>query len=64
MDIFNNRYVQLGVLTVLIGLVIWAIVWTVLFALGLSNFPVALQLALAFLGAGLLVAKFLAGRIF
>jgi hypothetical protein len=64
MQFLNNRYVQLGLLTLGLGLLFWAIFWLVLRSLGLSDFPLMLQLAVAFLGSGLIVAKFLAGRVF
>lgn len=64
MDSFNNRYVQLSLLTLGLGLLLWALFWLGLRALGLHDFPVMLQLAVAFLGAGLIVAKFFASRIF
>lgn len=64
MQFLNNRYVQLGLLTLGLGLLFWAIFWLVLRSLGLGDFPLMLQLAVAFLGSGLIVAKFLAGRVF
>lgn len=64
MKFFSNRYVQLAMLTLGIGLLLWAIFWLLLRVLGLSDFPVMLQLAVAFLGAGLLVSKYLSGRVF
>lgn len=64
MDVFNNRYVQLALLTLGIGLLLWALFWLGLRALGLSDFPVMLQLAVAFLGSGLLVSRFFSNRIF
>lgn len=64
MQIFENRYVQLALLTLGIGLVFWAIIWIVLGAVGLKDFPVGLQVAVSFLGAGLIVYKFLSGRVF
>lgn len=64
MEFLNNRYVQLALLTLGIGLVLWALFWLILTILGLDDFPLMLQLAVAFLGSGLLVSKFFAGRIF
>jgi hypothetical protein len=64
MEFFNNRYVQLALLTLGLGLLFWAIIWLVLMLLGLSDFPVFLQLAVSFLGAGLLVTKYFSNRIF
>ena len=64
MELFNNRYVQLGLLTLGLGLLFWAVFWLVLRALGLQDFPIMLQISVAFLGAGLLVYKFFASRVF
>lgn len=64
MEFLNNRYVQLGLLTIGLGLLFWAVFWLALRSLGVDDFPVTLQLAAAFLGSGLIVAKFLAGRVF
>jgi hypothetical protein len=64
MNLLQNRYVQLALLTIGIGLLFWAIFWLVLHTVGINDFPVILQMAVAFLGSSLLVAKFFAGRIF
>lgn len=64
MEFLNNRYVQLALLTLGLGLLFWAVFWLALRALGVNDFPVMLQLAVAFLGSGLIVAKFLAGRVY
>lgn len=64
MEYLNNRYVQLALLTLGVGLVFWAVFWLVLRSVGVTDFPVLLQMAVAFLGSGLIVAKFLAGRVF
>ncbi len=63
-DFFGNRYVQLTMLTLGLGLVFWVIIWLILFTIGMHDFPVMLEVAVSFLGAGLLVSKFFAGRIF
>jgi hypothetical protein len=60
----NNKYVRLGALTLGIGLLLWAVIWLACMAAGLTDFPVALEAVLAFLAAGVLVYKFLAGRVF
>lgn len=64
MNLLNNRITQLTLLTLGLGLLFWAIFWLVLRSIGLGDFPVFLQLSVAFLGAGLIVYKFFAGRIF
>ena len=64
MQFFHNRYAQLAVLTLGIGLVFWVLLWLILMALGVDGFPVFLQVAASFLGAGVLVAKVFAGRVF
>ncbi|HET7630332.1 MAG TPA: hypothetical protein VFK03_03070 [Candidatus Saccharimonadales bacterium] len=60
----NNRYVQLTVLAVGLAAVIYLLIWLVVSLIGLDDFPKGLQLAVAVLGAGLLVYKFFASRIF
>lgn len=64
MELLNNRYVRLVLLTLGLGLLFWAITWVILNSVGLKDFPVMLQVAFSFLAAGLLVAKYLANRIF
>lgn len=64
MEFFNNRYVQLALLTLGLGLVFWIVFWLILMVLGLQDFPVFLQLTVAFLGSALIVAKFFANRVF
>jgi uncharacterized membrane protein len=64
MQFLENRYVQLALLTLGIGLVLWILFWLVLRALGLQDFPVMLQVTASFLAAGLLVARYLARRVF
>jgi len=64
MEFLNNRYVRLTLLTLGIGLLFWAILWLILMALNIRDFPVFLQLIAAFGGAGVIVYKFFAGRVF
>lgn len=64
MQLFENRYIRLTLLALVLGLLFWAIIWLTLRVLGLSDFPVGLQLAVAFLGSGLIITKFLSSRIF
>lgn len=64
MESFNNRYIKLSLLTLFLALFFWAILWLLLRMLGLEDFPVMLQVTVSFLGAGLLVYKFLAGKVF
>lgn len=64
MNFLDNRYTRLALLTVGLGLLLWALFWFVLMALGVQGFPVGLQIAAAFLGAGLLVYRFLSHRVF
>jgi hypothetical protein len=61
---FNNRYVQLAGLTIGIGILFFALIWLICMAIGLKDFPIALQLTVAFLASGVVVYKFFAGRIF
>lgn len=64
MEFMQNRFVRLSALTILIGVAFWVIIWLVMTLIGIQDFPVFLQLAVSFLGAGLLVYKFLAPRVF
>lgn len=64
MEFMQNRYVRLTALTILIGVMFWVIIWITLMLAGLNDFPVFLQMAISFLGAGLLVYKFFAPRVF
>lgn len=61
---FNNRYVRLAGLTLGIAALLFAVIWLFCQMVGLNDFPVALQLTLAFLAAGVLVYKFLSQRVF
>lgn len=60
---FENRYVQLALLTLVIGTAFWALFWLVLFVLNIHDFPLMLQVAVGYLGAGIIVAKYLSNRI-
>lgn len=64
MEIFSNRHVRLILLTLGLGLLLWAVIWSILSVVGLRDFPVGLQVALAFLGSGLLVYKVFSNRVF
>jgi hypothetical protein len=64
MNFLDNRYTRLALLTLGLGLLLWAIFWFVLSALGIRGFPVTLQLIAAFLGAGLVVYRYLSQRVF
>ena len=63
-EFFSNRYIQLALLTLGLGLLFWATLWLIFFAIGIKDFPVLLEVAVSFLGAGLLVAKYFASRVF
>lgn len=60
----NNRYLQLSALTVGLAAVIYLLLWLIFSLIGLGDFPKGLQLAVAVLGAGLLVYKLFSNRIF
>jgi hypothetical protein len=60
----NNRYVRLGGLTLGVGTLFFLLIWLVMTTIGLKDFPVGLEAMLAFLGAGVLVYKFLSQRVF
>lgn len=60
---FNNRYVQITALTISLAIVFFLVLWLTFNLVGLGDFPIALELVLAVLGAGVLVYKFFASRI-
>lgn len=62
-EFLTNRYVRLGLLTLLLAALIYTIIFIVFAIIGLGDFPQLLRIAIAVLGAGLLVYKFFAGRI-
>lgn len=59
----NNRYVQLGALTIGLAVLFWLILFLIFAALHV-NFPIGLEILLAVLGSGILVYKFFAQRVF
>jgi len=59
----NNRYVQLGALTLGLAILFWLILFLV-FGLLHVNLPIGLEILLAVLGAGLIVYKFFSQRVF
>ena len=59
----NNRYVQLGALTLGLAILFWLILFLV-FGLLHVNLPIGLEVLLAVLGAGLIVYKFFSQRVF
>ena len=61
---FNNRYVQLAGLTLGLAILFFLVIWVVTSTIGLKDFPVGLEITLAVLGAGIIVYKFFARRIF
>jgi hypothetical protein len=61
---FSNRYVQLAALTLGLGLLFFLILWLVFTLIGINDAPLGLTALASFLGAGVLVAKFFAGRVF
>lgn len=60
---FNNRYVRMAGLTLGLALMFYVIIWLVFSIVGLKDFPQGIQVMFALLAAGLVVYKFLAGRI-
>lgn len=61
---FQNRYTQLTLLTLGLGSLFFLILWLIFTLIGIPDVPLSLLAAAAFLGAGVLVAKFFANRIF
>lgn len=62
-EFLSNRYVRLGLLTLLLATLIYTIIFIVFSLIGLKDFPQFLRITISVLGAGLLVYKFFAGRI-
>lgn len=60
---FRSRYAQIVGLTLGLALTFYLVIWLVMSLVGLADFPQAIQVILALLGAGLVVYKFFAGRI-
>lgn len=61
---FSNRYVQLAMLTLGLGTLFFLILWMIFVLIGFNDAPLGLLAVGSYLGAGALVAKFLAGRVF
>ena len=62
-EFLTNRYVRLGLLTLLIAALIYTIIFIVLSLVGMNDFPQFIRITISVLGAGLLVYKFLADKI-
>lgn len=62
-EFLTNRYVRLGLLTLLLAALIYTIIFIVFSLIGLGDFPQFLRIMISVLGAGLLVYKFFAQRI-
>lgn len=60
----SNRYVQLALLTLGLGSLFFLVIWLIFTLIGLNDAPMGLVAVGAYLGAGALVAKFFADRIF
>lgn len=60
----SNRYVQLALLTLGLGSLFFLIIWLIFTLIGLDDAPMSLVAVASYLGAGALVAKFFADRIF
>ena len=63
-EVFSIKCVQLALLTLAIGTGFWAIIWLVLLVLNLTELPVFIQVTVSYLGAGVLVSRLFANRIF
>ncbi len=61
---FQNRYTQLALLTLGLGTLFFLILWLIFTLIGLNDAPLGLVAVASFLGSGVLVSKYLAGRIF
>ncbi len=60
----NNRYVRLSGLTEGIAAIFFGIIWLVALLFNMQDFPVGLEILLAVLGAGIVVYKIFASRVF
>lgn len=63
-QLFSNRYVQLAVLTLGLGLLFFLVLWLIFTLIGFKDAPLGMVALASFLGAGVLVAKVFASRIF
>jgi hypothetical protein len=63
MQWLSNRYVQLGLLTVLLAALIYTLIFILFGLIGLGSFPQFLRITISVLGAALLVYKFFEQRI-
>lgn len=62
-EFLSNRYVRLGLLTLLVAALIYTLLFILFKFVGLDSFPQFLRITISLLGAGLLVYKFFAQRI-
>lgn len=63
-QLFNNRYTRLALLTAGLSALFFAILWLIAQIIGLKDFPVELEILVSVLGAGVVVYKFFAFRMF
>lgn len=63
-EIITSRWAKLTLLGLGLGTLLWVIFWLVLRAMGINDFPMLLQIAVAYLSAGLLITRYLSQRIF
>ena len=61
---FSNRYTQLALLTLGLGTLIFLVLWLIFSLIGLTDVPLGIVAVASYLGAGVLVARVFAGRIF
>lgn len=61
---FSNRYTQLALLALGLGTLFFFVFWLVFSLIGIKDAPLGLLATASYLGAGVVVAKFLAGRVF
>lgn len=63
-QIASNRYTRLGLLTVGLAVIFYLLLMFIFPLIMVYDFPQALHVIFALLGAGLVVYKFFAGRVF
>jgi hypothetical protein len=62
-ELFGNRYVRLGLLTLLLAALIYGLLAITFGVIGIKDFPQFLLVTISVLGSGLLVYKFFADHI-
>lgn len=59
----NNRYLRMALLGLVIAVLLYLVIWLILSAIGLKDFPQFMHVSVSVLAAGYLVYQFLGDRI-